>query len=72
MTLADLQAPRARPPGPRLRAACGVEFVRGEGARLWDDEGNEYLDFQTGLAVNSLGHCHPARRRRRSASRPSA
>jgi acetylornithine/N-succinyldiaminopimelate aminotransferase len=37
-----------------------VEFVRGEGALLWDAEGNEYLDFQTGLAVNSLGHCHPA------------
>jgi acetylornithine/N-succinyldiaminopimelate aminotransferase len=41
-------------------ARLGVEFVRGEGARLWDDEGIEYLDFQTGLAVNSLGHCHPA------------
>ncbi|UTI62300.1 acetylornithine/succinylornithine family transaminase [Paraconexibacter antarcticus] len=37
-----------------------VEFVRGEGARLWDAEGNEYLDLQTGLAVNSVGHCHPA------------
>jgi len=36
-----------------------VQFVRGEGARLWDDEGNEYLDFQTGLAVTSLGHGHP-------------
>jgi predicted acetylornithine/succinylornithine family transaminase len=41
-------------------ARLGVEFVRGDGARLWDDQGNEYLDFQTGLAVNSLGHCHPA------------
>ena len=41
-------------------ARLAVEFVRGEGARLWDDDGNEYLDFQTGLAVNSLGHCHPA------------
>jgi predicted acetylornithine/succinylornithine family transaminase len=37
-----------------------VQFVRGEGARLWDDAGNEYLDFQTGLAVTSLGHSHPA------------
>jgi predicted acetylornithine/succinylornithine family transaminase len=37
-----------------------VEFVRGEGARLWDSEGTEYLDFQTGLAVTSLGHSHPA------------
>ncbi len=37
-----------------------VEFVRGEGARLWDADGHEYLDLQTGLAVNSVGHCHPA------------
>ncbi|QEC48831.1 acetylornithine/succinylornithine family transaminase [Baekduia soli] len=36
-----------------------VEFVRGEGARLWDADGAEYLDVQTGLAVNSVGHCHP-------------
>jgi acetylornithine/N-succinyldiaminopimelate aminotransferase len=36
-----------------------VEFVRGEGARLWDDEGNEYLDFLTGISVAQLGHCHP-------------
>jgi len=34
--------------------------VRGEGARLWDAEGREYLDFVAGIAVNSLGHCHPA------------
>jgi acetylornithine/N-succinyldiaminopimelate aminotransferase len=37
-----------------------VEFVRGEGALLWDAEGNEYLDFLTGISVCSLGHCHPA------------
>jgi len=37
-----------------------VRFVRGEGSRLWDSEGIEYLDLQTGLAVNSVGHCHPA------------
>jgi acetylornithine/N-succinyldiaminopimelate aminotransferase len=37
-----------------------VEFVRGEGARLWDADGTEYLDAQTGLAVTSLGHSHPA------------
>ena len=34
-------------------------FVRGAGARLWDADGTESLDFQTGLAVNSVGHCHP-------------
>ncbi|MSO42275.1 MAG: acetylornithine/succinylornithine family transaminase [Solirubrobacterales bacterium] len=37
-----------------------VEFVRGEGARLWDSEGREYLDFLTGISVCSVGHCHPA------------
>jgi acetylornithine/N-succinyldiaminopimelate aminotransferase len=37
-----------------------VEFVRGEGTRLWDDQGNEYLDFLTGISVAQLGHCHPA------------
>jgi predicted acetylornithine/succinylornithine family transaminase len=37
-----------------------VEFVRGEGTRLWDSEGNEYLDFLCGISVSSVGHCHPA------------
>ena len=37
-----------------------VMFVRGEGTRLWDSEGREYLDFLGGLAVIGLGHCHPA------------
>jgi len=36
-----------------------VEFVRGEGARLWDDDGNEYLDFLCGISVTNIGHCHP-------------
>ena len=36
-----------------------VAFVRGEGVRLWDSEGREYLDFLGGLAVTSLGHAHP-------------
>ncbi|AZS36500.1 Acetylornithine aminotransferase [Microbacterium lemovicicum] len=34
-------------------------FVRGKGARVWDAEGREYLDFLAGIAVNSLGHAHP-------------
>jgi predicted acetylornithine/succinylornithine family transaminase len=59
MTLADLQALERDHLVPAY-ARLPVEFVRGEGARLWDAEGNEYLDFQTGLAVNSLGHGHPA------------
>jgi acetylornithine/N-succinyldiaminopimelate aminotransferase len=37
-----------------------VEFVRGEGVRLWDAEGNEYLDALSGISVNNVGHCHPA------------
>jgi len=36
-----------------------VAFVRGAGTTLWDSEGNEYLDFLTGLAVTSLGHSQP-------------
>ena len=36
-----------------------VTLVKGEGARVWDDNGSEYLDFVAGWAVNSLGHCHP-------------
>jgi acetylornithine/N-succinyldiaminopimelate aminotransferase len=40
-------------------ARLPVEFVRGEGARLWDAEGNEYLDFLCGISVTNLGHCHP-------------
>jgi acetylornithine/N-succinyldiaminopimelate aminotransferase len=36
-----------------------VQFVRGSGARLWDEEGNEYLDFLAGISVLNVGHCHP-------------
>jgi acetylornithine/N-succinyldiaminopimelate aminotransferase len=36
-----------------------VTLVRGQGARVWDAKGKEYLDFVGGWAVNSLGHCHP-------------
>ncbi|QTH65164.1 aspartate aminotransferase family protein [Psychrosphaera ytuae] len=34
--------------------------VRGEGSRVWDQENKEYIDFAGGIAVNCLGHCHPA------------
>jgi acetylornithine/N-succinyldiaminopimelate aminotransferase len=34
-------------------------LVRGDGLRVWDSEGREYLDFTSGLAVTALGHCHP-------------
>ncbi len=37
-----------------------VMFVRGDGMRLYDDEGHEYLDFSSGIGVVNLGHAHPA------------
>lgn len=41
-------------------APATVIPVRGQGARLWDQENREYIDFAGGIAVNCLGHCHPA------------
>jgi acetylornithine/N-succinyldiaminopimelate aminotransferase len=58
VTLAALQAIERDALMPTY-ARNPVEFVRGEGTRLWDDEGNEYLDFLTGISVAQLGHCHP-------------
>jgi len=37
-----------------------LAFARGEGVYIWDEAGNRYLDFGAGIAVCSLGHCHPA------------
>jgi acetylornithine/N-succinyldiaminopimelate aminotransferase len=59
VSLSELQALEARWLMPTYRRAP-VEFVRGEGARLWDSEGKEYLDFLAGISVCSVGHCHPA------------
>jgi acetylornithine/N-succinyldiaminopimelate aminotransferase len=36
-----------------------ISLKRGQGTRVWDQEGNEYLDFLCGIDVNNLGHCHP-------------
>ena len=58
VTLAELQAIE-RDAVMATYSRNAVEFVRGEGTRLWDDEGNEYLDFLTGISVAQLGHCHP-------------
>ncbi|MCE6994121.1 acetylornithine transaminase [Saccharothrix sp. S26] len=38
----------------------GLTLTRGEGAYVWDADGNRYLDLLTGIAVNALGHAHPA------------
>jgi len=43
----------------RTTTRLPVTLVRGQGARVWDTDGKEYLDFVGGWAVNSLGHCHP-------------
>lgn len=43
----------------RAYARQPVSFVRGRGARLWDEQGVEYLDAIAGVAVTSLGHAHP-------------
>jgi acetylornithine/N-succinyldiaminopimelate aminotransferase len=58
MTRAQPVAPGAEHLMPTY-ARYPVRFARGEGARLWDDEGNEYLDFLGGISVSSVGHCHP-------------
>ncbi len=36
-----------------------IALVRGQGTRVWDSDGKEYLDFVAGIAVDALGHCHP-------------
>jgi acetylornithine/N-succinyldiaminopimelate aminotransferase len=36
-----------------------LTLVRGSGCAVWDDQGREYLDFTSGIAVSALGHCHP-------------
>ena len=44
---------------PNYGSRAPICVVRGEGARLWDSDGREYLDFGSGIAVANLGHCHP-------------
>jgi predicted acetylornithine/succinylornithine family transaminase len=59
VSLAELQA-LEREHVMATYARQPVEFVRGEGTRLWDADGEEYLDFLAGISVVSIGHCHPA------------
>ena len=58
MSLAETQALEERYL-MRTYKRAPVDFVRGEGALLWDADGKEYLDFLTGISVCSVGHCHP-------------
>jgi acetylornithine/N-succinyldiaminopimelate aminotransferase len=50
-TFDDVMVPNYNP--------AGMVPVRGEGSRVWDQDGSEYIDFAGGIAVNVLGHCHP-------------
>jgi acetylornithine/N-succinyldiaminopimelate aminotransferase len=58
VSLAELQAIEAAHVVPSY-ARFPVEIVRGSGTRVWDDAGNEYLDFLAGITVLNVGHCHP-------------
>ncbi len=58
MSLSELQALERDYAIPTY-ARNPVEFVRGSGCRLWDAEGNEYLDLLAGISVLNVGHCHP-------------
>ena len=54
--------PRTKYPEPAVMNAYSrlpISFVRGEGVKLWDADGSEYLDALGGIAVTFLGHCHP-------------
>jgi acetylornithine/N-succinyldiaminopimelate aminotransferase len=59
VTLSDLQAIERDHVVPSY-ARFPVEFVRGSGWTLYDDTGEEYLDFLAGISVLNAGHCHPA------------
>jgi len=58
VSVAELQKLEARYAMPTY-ARAPVEFVRGDGVRVWDSDGKEYLDFFAGLSVHNAGHCHP-------------
>ena len=36
-----------------------LRLARGQGTRVWDEDGRSYLDFGAGVAVTAVGHCHP-------------
>jgi predicted acetylornithine/succinylornithine family transaminase len=60
VTLSDVQRLERDYVMPTYSPRYPVEFVRGRGTRLWDSDGNEYLDFLAGISVVQIGHCHPA------------
>jgi acetylornithine aminotransferase/acetylornithine/N-succinyldiaminopimelate aminotransferase len=58
MTTAELIAASAKYLA-NTYARFPIALVRGQGVRVWDADGKEYLDFVGGIAVDALGHCHP-------------
>ena len=60
MTSAEIIARNVAPRDRRLRAAADRARARPRLRRVWDADGKRYLDFFAGVAVNNLGHCHPA------------
>ena len=58
MTEQDLNS-RVGQLSPLLKQSSGITAARGEGAWLFDEQGNRYLDFTSGIGVTSTGHCHP-------------
>lgn len=61
-TAATLPVTRAMFDEVMVRCYAPAAFVpvRGEGSRIWDQDGRMYIDFAAGVAVTALGHCHPA------------
>ncbi|MDA5194794.1 aspartate aminotransferase family protein [Govanella unica] len=57
---ADLPSESLTPPVLPTYARADLAVARGEGPYLFDESGRRYLDFVAGVAVNCLGHCHPA------------
>ena len=71
------RAPPCRAPAMQGFALyAGLAMARGQGCTLWDEDGQEYIDFIAGIAVGSVGHCHPhyveALKRQVENARPSA
>ena len=64
VTSSEAQMPVTRALFDEIMVPCyaPAQFlpVRGEGSRVWDQQGRMYIDFASGVAVSSLGHCHPA------------
>ena len=57
--IVDLEARHMAPGLQSFALYAGLAMARGEGSRIYDEDGNGYIDFIAGIAVGSVGHCHP-------------